>query len=55
MRCCGSLISEHKKSMFMPEWLMAGLWGLVAGSALIIGAAVGLYAHISQRWISAVM
>lgn len=39
----------------IPEWLSAGLWGLLAGSALIIGAAVGFFANISQRWIAAIM
>ncbi len=38
-----------------PIWLQAGFWGLVAGSALVIGAAIGFYAKISQRWIAAVM
>jgi ZIP family zinc transporter len=39
----------------MPEWLTAGLWGLLAGSALIIGALIGYFAKISQRWIAAIM
>ena len=39
----------------LPEWLIAGFWGLVAGSALVIGAAVGFYSHINQRWIAAIM
>lgn len=39
----------------MPQWLLAGMWGLVAGSALIIGAAVGYFTSISQRWIAAIM
>lgn len=38
-----------------PIWLQAGFWGLVSGSALIIGAAVGFYLNISQRWIAAIM
>jgi ZIP family zinc transporter len=42
--------------LFMvPQWLMAGIWGLVAGSALIIGALVGFFSRISQRWIAAIM
>ncbi|MER7439978.1 ZIP family metal transporter [Micromonospora avicenniae] len=36
----------------MPEWLQAGGWGLLAGSALLIGAAVGWYTHV-PRWINA--
>jgi ZIP family zinc transporter len=39
----------------IPIWLQAGLWGLIAGSALLIGAAVGYYARIPQRLIAAVM
>ena len=39
----------------IPEWLKAGLWGLLAGSALIIGALIGYYAKISQRWIASIM
>lgn len=38
-----------------PIWLQAGFWGLVAGSALVIGAAIGFYADISRRVIAAVM
>jgi ZIP family zinc transporter len=39
----------------IPQWLLAGIWGLVAGSALMIGAGIGFYAKISQRWIAAIM
>jgi ZIP family zinc transporter len=39
----------------IPVWLQAGCWGLLSGSALIIGAAVGYYLKISQRWVAAVM
>ena len=39
----------------MPLWLWAGFWGLVAGSALLIGAAVGYFAHVPQRLIAAIM
>lgn len=39
----------------IPFWLQAGLWGLLSGSALIVGAAMGYYLNISQRWIAAVM
>ncbi|MFB2920941.1 MULTISPECIES: ZIP family metal transporter [Aerosakkonema] len=38
-----------------PIWLQAGFWGLVSGSALIVGAAIGYYAKIPQRAIAAVM
>ncbi len=39
----------------MPTWLLAGLWGLVAGSALLIGAAIGYFAKVPTRLIAAVM
>lgn len=35
-------------------WL-AGLWGVVAGGALLIGALIGYYAKVSRRVIAAVM
>jgi ZIP family zinc transporter len=39
----------------MPHTILAGLWGLLAGSALLIGAAVGYFARLPQRLIAAVM
>jgi ZIP family zinc transporter len=39
----------------MPRILQAGLWGLVAGSALLVGAAVGYLTTLPQRLITAVM
>jgi zinc transporter, ZIP family len=39
----------------MPRILQAGLWGLVAGSALLVGAAVGYLTTLPQRLIAAVM
>ena len=39
----------------LPVWLRAGLWGLVAGSALLLGAAAGFFARVPQRLIAAVM
>lgn len=41
--------------MNIPLWLMAGFWGLVSGSALLLGAAVGYFAQVPQRLIAAVM
>lgn len=38
-----------------PLWLQAGFWGLVGGSALLLGAAFGYFAQISQRVIAAIM
>lgn len=39
----------------MAAWLEAGLWGLVAGSALVLGALVGWRADIPQRVVAGVM
>src|SRR3954462_2642523 len=38
-----------------PLWLQAGLWGLLAGSALLLGAAAGYFARVPRRVIAAVM
>src|SRR3954467_9525560 len=35
--------------------IMAGVWGMVAGSALLIGAAIGYFVRLPQRFIAAVM
>ncbi|MGC4865566.1 ZIP family metal transporter [Micromonospora sp. DT53] len=39
----------------MPEWLQAGGWGLLAGSALLVGAAIGWFARVPQRVIASIM
>lgn len=39
----------------MPVWLFAGFWGLVAGSALLLGAAAGYFARVPQRLIAGIM
>jgi zinc transporter, ZIP family len=39
----------------MPVALQAGLWGLLSGSALLIGALVGWFTPLSRRTIAAVM
>jgi ZIP family zinc transporter len=39
----------------MPLWLLAGLWGLIAGSALVMGAAVGYFVKLPQRLIAGIM
>src|SRR3954467_12364652 len=39
----------------MPTWLVAGAWGLLAGSALLLGAMVGYFARVPQRLLAAVM
>jgi zinc transporter, ZIP family len=38
-----------------PVWLRAGLWGLLAGSALLLGAALGYFVRVPQRLVAAVM
>lgn len=39
----------------MPLWLQAGLWGALAGSSLLLGAAVGFFSRLPQRFIAAIM
>ena len=39
----------------MPLAIEAGLWGLLSGSALLIGAAVGWFAPLSRRVVAAIM
>lgn len=39
----------------MPMWLHAWFWGLVAGSALLIGAALGYFTRLPQRLIAGIM
>jgi ZIP family zinc transporter len=39
----------------MPEWLWAGFWGLLAGTALLIGAAVGFFLKVPTRLVAAIM
>lgn len=39
----------------MPNNIWAGIWGLLAGTALIIGAAVGFFFNVPTRLIAGVM
>ncbi|TDB77486.1 ZIP family metal transporter [Micromonospora sp. KC721] len=39
----------------MPEWVQAGGWGLLAGSALLIGAGAGWFARVPRTVIASVM
>jgi ZIP family zinc transporter len=39
----------------MPQWLQAGGWGLLAGSALLVGAAVGYLARVPRHLVASVM
>ncbi|GAA4607892.1 ZIP family zinc transporter [Actinoplanes octamycinicus] len=39
----------------MPQWLQAGGWGLLAGSALVLGAAIGFLVRVPQKLVASVM
>jgi ZIP family zinc transporter len=39
----------------IPHWIMAGFWGMVAGSALLVGAFAGYYIPMQQKMIGAIM
>jgi ZIP family zinc transporter len=39
----------------LPLPVQAGLWGLVSGSALVLGALIGYFARVPQRLIAAIM
>ncbi|MBV8520206.1 MAG: ZIP family zinc transporter [Acidobacteria bacterium] len=39
----------------MPQSLVAGFWGLLAGSALLLGAGVGYFTRVPQRLVAAIM
>jgi len=39
----------------MPEWAWAGIWGLLAGSALLLGAAVGDFIALGKKTIAYIM
>ena len=39
----------------MPQWLTATLWGLLAGAALLVGAAISYFADVPRRSIAFVM
>jgi ZIP family zinc transporter len=39
----------------MPHWISAGGWGLLAGSALLLGAAIGYFVRVPAKVIASVM
>lgn len=39
----------------MPHWIMAGLWGLLAGAALLIGAVAGYFVRVPRRIVAGIM
>jgi ZIP family zinc transporter len=49
-----NIMSERGMS-YLPMWAQAGFWGLVAGSALLLGAAAGYWLHVPQRMIAGIM
>lgn len=45
----------QRRSIVIPEWLRAGLWGLLSGGALLVGAGIGYFISVPQRLIAAIM
>jgi ZIP family zinc transporter len=39
----------------MPTWLAAGLWGLIAGGALVVGAAIAWWVRVPPQIIAGIM
>ncbi|MEI7037141.1 hypothetical protein [Fulvimonas yonginensis] len=39
----------------VPLWLQAAFWGFVAGTALLLGAAIGYFTRVPQRLVAGVM
>lgn len=39
----------------MSLWVQAGLWGLLAGGALVVGALIAWFVPVSQRFVASVM
>lgn len=39
----------------MPMAIQAGLWGLLSGSALLLGAVIGWFAHLPERLVAGIM
>jgi zinc transporter, ZIP family len=39
----------------MPLWLASLLWGLLGGSAVMLGALIGFYARVPERTIASIM
>jgi hypothetical protein len=52
---CWSNKDRRRYMSTLPIWLQAGVWGLVAGSALVIGALIGYFTHIPHRVIASIM
>lgn len=39
----------------MPRWIEAGLWGLLSGSALVIGAVIGFRLNVPRKMVALIM
>lgn len=39
----------------MPIWVEAGLWGLLAGGALVVGAAIAWFVRVPQKVVATIM
>src|SRR5215218_5889413 len=39
----------------MPTWLEAGLWGLLGGMALVLGALIAWFVHVPKPVVASVM
>ena len=39
----------------MPTFIQAGLWGLLSGSALLLGAGIGWFVKLSRRTVAGIM
>jgi ZIP family zinc transporter len=39
----------------MPVWLQAGLWGLLAGGALVVGAGIAWFVTVPRRVVATIM
>lgn len=46
---------ERREDETLPIWIEAGLWGLVAGGALVIGAAIAWFVHVPRRVVASIM
>src|SRR5919112_1629492 len=46
---------RRRRRRGMPIWLQAGLWGLIAGGALVLGAAIAWWVRVPPRIIAGIM
>ena len=47
--------NEGSKESGVPIWLQAGLWGMFAGAASLVGALIGYKVRLSEKVIAAIM